>query len=189
MAVKKTTKEEAIVTAPKAEVKAEEVKKPAAKKTTAKAAAKKPAAKKTTAKAATKKPAAKKTTAKATAKKTAEKKTTKKAVRKQPDIVALADMLRKAVAGKDVSAVNEKIAVQIKVYGEYEGYMYILVDNGTVSVEPYGYIDNDIHVDMPIDDVISIVKGKYDFKAKVLSGDLYALGSLTKMIKLKEALF
>lgn len=170
MAVKKTTKEEAIVTAPKAEVKAEEVKKPAEKKTTAK-------------------PAAKKTTAKATAKKTAEKKTTKKAVRKQPDIVALADMLRKAVAGKDVSAVNEKIAVQIKVYGEYEGYMYILVDNGTVSVEPYGYIDNDIHVDMPIDDVISIVKGKYDFKAKVLSGDLYALGSLTKMIKLKEALF
>ena len=180
MAVKKTTKEEAIVTAPKAEVKAEEVKKPAEKKTTAKAAAKKPAAKKTTAKAATKKP---------TAKKTAEKKTTKKAVRKQPDIIALADMLRKAVAGKDVSAVNEKIAVQIKVYGEYEGYMYILVDNGTVSVEPYGYIDNDIHVDMPIDDVISIVKGKYDFKAKVLSGDLYALGSLTKMIKFKEALF
>ena len=176
MAVKKTTKEEAIVTAPKAEVKAEEVKKPAEKKTTAKAAAKKPAAKKTTAKAATKKP---------TAKKTAEKKTTKKAVRKQPDIIALADMLRKAVAGKDVSAVNEKIAVQIKVYGEYEGYMYILVDNGTVSVEPYGYIDNDIHVDMPIDDVISIVKGKYDFKAKVLSGDLYALGSLTKMIKFK----
>lgn len=175
MAVKKTTKEEAIVTAPKAEVKAEEVKKPAAKKTTAKATAKKPAAKKAT--------------AKTTAKKTSEKKTTKKAVRKQPDIVALADMLRKAVAGKDVSAVNEKIAVQIKVYGEYEGYMYILVDNGTVSVEPYGYIDNDIHVDMPIDDVISIVKGKYDFKAKVLSGDLYALGSLTKMIKLKEALF
>lgn len=175
MAVKKTTKEEAIVTAPKAEVNAEEVKKPAEKKTTAK-----PAEKKTTAKTTAKKPAAKKA---------AEKKTTKKAVRKQPDIVALADMLRKAVAGKDVSAVNEKIAVQIKVYGEYEGYMYILVDNGTVSVEPYGYIDNDIHVDMPIDDVISIVKGKYDFKAKVLSGDLYALGSLTKMIKLKEALF
>lgn len=162
MAAKKTTKTEVIVTAPEAEVKAEAVKKPATKK----AAAKKPAAKKT-----------------------AEKKTTKKTVKKQPDIVALADMLRKAVANKDVSAINEKIAVQIKVYGEYEGYMYILVDNGTVSVEPYGYIDNDIHVDMPIDDVLSVIKGKYDFRAKVLSGDLYALGSLTKMLKLKEALF
>lgn len=172
MAAKKTTKTEAIVTAPEAEVKAEAVKKPAAKKTTAKPATKKPAAKKTTAKTtAAKKPAA------------------KKAVKKQPDIVALADMLRKAVVNKDVSAINEKIAVQIKVYGEYEGYMYILVDNGTVSVEPYGYIDNDIHVDMPIDDVLSIIKGKYDFKAKVLSGDLYALGSLTKMLKIKEALF
>lgn len=177
MAAKKTTKTEAIVTAPEAEVKAEAVKKPAAKKTTTKSIAKKPAAKKS---------AAKKTAAKTTA---AKKPAPKKTVKKQPDIVALADMLRKAVVNKNVSAINEKIAVQIKVYGEYEGYMYILVDNGTVSVEPYGYIDNDIHVDMPIDDVLSVIKGKYDFKAKALSGDFYALGSLTKMLKIKEALF
>ena len=129
MAAKKTTKTETIVAAPEKEVKAETVNKPAEKKV---------AAKKTATKAAAKKPAAKKT---------AEKKTTaKKAVKKQPDIVALADMLRKAVAKKDVSAINEKIAVQIKVYGEYENYMYILIDNGTVSVEPYGYLDNDIHI-------------------------------------------
>ncbi|MBQ8789796.1 MAG: SCP2 sterol-binding domain-containing protein [Ruminiclostridium sp.] len=177
MAAKKTTKTEAIVTAPEKEVKAEAVKKPAEKKTTTKAAAKKPAAKKT---------AAKKTAEKKTA---AKKPATKKNVKKQPDIVALADMLRKAVAGKDVSAINEKIAVQIKVYGEYENYMYILIDNGTVSVEPYGYLDNDIHIDMPIEDVLSVIKGKYDFKAKALTGDFYALGSLTKMLKVKEALF
>ena len=178
MAAKKTTKTEAVATAPQTEIKAE--KKPA-EKTTAKAAAKKPATKKTTAKATAKKPAAKKT---------AEKKTTaKKAVKKQPDIIALADMLRKAVANKDVSAVNEKIAVQIKVYGEYEGYMYILIDNGAVMVEPYGYLDNDIHIDMPIDDVLSVIKGKYDFKAKALTGDFYVLGSLTKLLKVKEALF
>ena len=162
MAAKKTTKTETIVTAPEKEVKAEAVKKPAEKKTTAKVAAKKPATKKTAA---------------------------KKNVKKQPDIVALADMLRKAVAGKDVSAINEKIAVQIKVYGEYENYMYILIDNGTVSVEPYGYLDNDIHIDMPIEDVLNVIKGKYDFKAKALTGDFYALGSLTKMLKVKEALF
>jgi hypothetical protein len=172
MAAKKTTKTETIVAAPEKEVKAETVNKPAEKKV---------AAKKTATKAAAKKPAAKKT---------AEKKTTaKKAVKKQPDIVALADMLRKAVAKKDVSAINEKIAVQIKVYGEYENYMYILIDNGTVSVEPYGYLDNDIHIDMPIDDVLSVIKGKYDFKTKALTGDFYALGSLTKMLKVKEALF
>lgn len=177
MAAKKTTKTEAIVTAPEKEVKAEAVKKPAEKKTTTKAAAKKPATKKT---------AAKKTAEKKTA---AKKPAAKKNVKKQPDIVALADMLRKAVAGKDVSAINEKIAVQIKVYGEYENYMYILIDNGTVSVEPYGYLDNDIHIDMPIEDVLSVIKGKYDFKAKALTGDFYALGSLTKMLKVKEALF
>ena len=177
MAAKKTTKTETIVTAPEKEVKAEAVKKPAEKKTTTKAAAKKPATKKT---------AAKKTAEKKTA---AKKPAAKKNVKKQPDIVALADMLRKVVAGKDVSAINEKIAVQIKVYGEYENYMYILIDNGTVSVEPYGYLDNDIHIDMPIEDVLSVIKGKYDFKAKALTGDFYALGSLTKMLKVKEALF
>lgn len=177
MAAKKITKTEAIVTTPEKEVKAEAVKKPAEKKTTTKAAAKKPATKKT---------AAKKTAEKKTA---AKKPAAKKNVKKQPDIVALADMLRKMVAGKDVSAINEKIAVQIKVYGEYENYMYILIDNGTVSVEPYGYLDNDIHIDMPIEDVLSVIKGKYDFKAKALTGDFYALGSLTKMLKVKEALF
>lgn len=188
MATKKTTKTET-KTAPVAEVKTEAVKaepvkeetKPVAKK----AAAKKPATKKTEAKAATKKTAAKKTAAK----KPAAKKTTKKAEKKLPDIVALADMLRAKVEKKDASAINEKIAIQIKVYGEYENYMYILVDNGVVTVEPYGYLDNDIHIDMPIEDVISVINDKYDFKAKALSGDFYVLGSLTKLLKVKEALF
>ena len=123
------------------------------------------------------------------AKKPAAKKTTKKAEKKLPDIIALADMLRAKVEKKDASAINEKIAIQIKVYGEYENYMYILVDNGVVTVEPYGYLDNDIHIDMPIEDVISVINDKYDFKAKALSGDFYVLGSLTKLLKVKEALF
>lgn len=141
-----------------------------------KPAAKKPAAKKTT--TAAKKPAAKKTTAKKEAK-----------VEGTPDIVALAGMLKKKIGKKNVSSVNEKIAVEIKVYGDYEAYMYILIDNGTVTVEPYGYMDNDIHIDMPIADVLDVIAGKYDFAAKALSGDFYALGSLTKMLKVKKALF
>lgn len=185
MATKKTAKTET-KTAPVAEVKAEAVKTEPAKKET------KPAAKKTEAKATTKKPAAKKTETKTTTKttkKTAAKKPAKKAEKKLPDIVKLADMLRAKVEKKDASAINEKIAIQIKVYGQYENYMYILVDNGVVTVEPYGYLDNDIHIDMPIEDVISVINGKYDFKAKALSGDFYVLGSLTKLLKVKEALF
>ncbi len=183
MATKKTTKTE-IKAAPAAEVKTEVVKAEPAKKET------KPAAKKTAAKKpAAKKAAAKKTETKAAAKKTTTKKTAKKAEKKLPDIVALADMLRAKVEKKDASAINEKIAIQIKVYGEYENYMYILVDNGVVTVEPYGYLDNDIHIDMPIEDVISVINDKYDFKAKALSGDFYVLGSLTKLLKVKEALF
>ncbi|MBE6880367.1 MAG: SCP-2 sterol transfer family protein [Ruminococcaceae bacterium] len=178
MATKKTTKTET-KTAPVAEVKAE----PAKKET--KPAAKKPAAKK----AETKATAKKTTTKKTAAKKPVAKKTTKKAENNLPDIVTLADMLRAKVEKKDASAINEKIAIQIKVYGEYENYMYILVDNGVVTVEPYGYLDNDIHIDMPIEDVISVINDKYDFKAKALSGDFYVLGSLTKLLKVKEALF
>lgn len=150
-----------------------------------------PVAKAEPAKAETVKAAPAKAPAKkaAPAKKPAAKKEAKKAEPKTPDIVELANMLRKKVAKKNVSSINEKIAVEIKVYGEYENYMYILIDNGTVSVEPYGYMDKDVHIDMPIADVLSIMDGKYDYKAKILSGDFYAIGNLTKLLKVKETLF
>lgn len=142
-----------------------------------KAPAKKPAAKK--AAPAAKKPAAKKT---------APAKPAKKAAPAEPDKFALADMVREKFAKKDVTKVNEKIAIEIKAYGEKEFYIYILIDDGKVTVEPWGYIDNDVHIDMPIADVIAVVNGKYDFVAKAISGDFYAIGCFTKLLKAYEAL-
>ena len=150
----------------------------AAEKVAEKAPAKKPAAKK--AAPAAKKPAAKKA---APAKKEA-----KKAAPAEPDKFALADMVREKFANKDVSKVNEKIALEIKAYGEKEFYIYILIDDGKVTVEPWGYIDNDVHIDMPIADVVAVVNGKYDFVAKAISGDFYAIGCVTKLLKAYEAL-
>lgn len=156
----------------------EKVAEKAVEKVAEKAPAKKPAAKK--AAPAAKKPAAKKA---ATAKKEA-----KKVAPAEPDQYALADMVRAKFAKKDVSKVNEKIAIEIKAYGEKEFYIYVLIDDGKVTVEPWGYIDNDVHIDMPIADVVAVVNGKYDFKAKALSGDFYAIGSVTKLLKAYEAL-
>lgn len=146
-----------------------------------KAPAKKPAAKK--AAPAAKKPAAKKAAPAKPAKKEA-----KKAAPAEPDKFALADMVREKFAKKDVSKVNEKIAIEIKAYGEKEFYIYILIDDGKVTVEPWGYIDNDVHIDMPIADVVAVVNGKYDFVAKAISGDFYAIGCFTKLLKAYEAL-
>ena len=137
-------------------------------------------------KAPAKKPAAKK--AAPAAKKPAAKKEAKKAAPAEPDKFALADMVREKFAKKDVSKVNEKIAIEIKAYGEKEFYIYILIDDGKVTVEPWGYIDNDVHIDMPIADVIAVVNGKYDFVAKAISGDFYAIGCFTKLLKAYEAL-
>ena len=150
----------------------------------------KPAAKAPEKKAApAKKPVAKKETKKAVpAKKPAEKKEAKKAVPAEPDKVALADMVRAKFEKKDVSKIGEKIAIEIKAYGEKEYYIYVLIEDGKVTVEPWGYIDNDVHIDMPIADVVAVINGKYDFKAKALSGDFYAIGSLTKLLKAGEAL-
>lgn len=156
----------------------EKVAEKAVEKVAEKAPAKKPAAKK--AAPAAKKPAAKKA---APAKKEA-----KKVAPAEPDQYALADMVRAKFAKKDVSKVNEKIAIEIKAYGEKEFYIYVLIDDGKVTVEPWGYIDNDVHVDMPIADVVAVANGKYDFKAKALSGDFYAIGSVTKLLKAYEAL-
>lgn len=141
-----------------------------------KASAKKPAAKKAA-------PAAKKEAPAKPAKKEA-----KKAAPAEPDKFALADMVREKFAKKDVSKVNEKIAIEIKAYGEKEFYIYILIDDGKVTVEPWGYIDNDVHIDMPIADVVAVVNGKYDFVAKAISGDFYAIGCVTKLLKAYEAL-
>lgn len=159
----------------------EKVAEKAVEKVAEKAPAKKPAAKK--AAPAAKKPAAKKAAPAKPAKKEA-----KKAAPVEPDKFALADMVREKFAKKDVSKVNEKIAIEIKAYGEKEFYIYILIDDGKVTVEPWGYIDNDVHIDMPIADVVAVVNGKYDFVAKAISGDFYAIGCFTKLLKAYEAL-
>ena len=158
----------------------EKVAEKAVEKVAEKAPAKKPAAKKAA-------PAAKKP-ATAAKKAAPAKKEAKKAAPEQPDKFALADMVRAKFAKKDVTKVNEKIAIEIKAYGDKEYYIYILIDDGKVTVEPWGYIDNDVHIDMPIDDIVAVVNGKYDFVAKAISGDFYAIGSVTKLLKAYEAL-
>lgn len=162
----------------------EKVAEKAVEKVAEKAPAKKPAAKKPA--PAAKKPAAKKAAPAKPAKPA--KKEAKKAAPAEPDKFALADMVREKFAKKDVSKVNEKIAIEIKAYGEKEFYIYILIDDGKVTVEPWGYIDNDVHIDMPIADVVAVVNGKYDFVAKAISGDFYAIGCFTKLLKAYEAL-
>lgn len=167
-----------------AEKAVEKVAEKTVEKVAEKAPAKKPAAKK--AAPAAKKPAAKKAAPAKPAKPA--KKEAKKAAPAEPDKFALADMVREKFAKKDVSKVNEKIAIEIKAYGEKEFYIYILIDDGKVTVEPWGYIDNDVHIDMPIADVVAVVNGKYDFVAKAISGDFYAIGCFTKLLKAYEAL-
>ncbi len=161
----------------------EKVAEKAVEKVAEKAPAKKPAAKKAAPAAKKPAPAAKKEAPAKPAKKEA-----KKAAPTEPDKFALADMVREKFAKKDVSKVNEKIAIEIKAYGEKEFYIYILIDDGKVTVEPWGYIDNDVHIDMPIADVVAVVNGKYDFVAKAISGDFYAIGCFTKLLKAYEAL-
>lgn len=161
----------------------EKVAEKAVEKVAEKTPAKKPAAKKAAPAAKKPAPAAKKEAPAKPAKKEA-----KKAAPAEPDKFALADMVREKFAKKDVSKVNEKIAIEIKAYGEKEFYIYILIDDGKVTVEPWGYIDNDVHIDMPIADVVAVVNGKYDFVAKAISGDFYAIGCFTKLLKAYEAL-
>lgn len=178
--VAEAVKTEAVKAA--AEVKADAVKAVKAVEKVAEKAVEK-AAEKVAEKAPAKKPAAKKAAPAKPAKKEA-----KKAAPAEPDKFALADMVREKFAKKDVSKVNEKIAIEIKAYGEKEFYIYILIDDGKVTVEPWGYIDNDVHIDMPIADVVAVVNGKYDFVAKAISGDFYAIGCFTKLLKAYEAL-
>lgn len=162
-------------------------KEPAAKKTAAKAD--KPAAK-TTVKAAAKttdKPAVKKTTkaaekpAKTTARKTAAKKSN------VVTIDTICTKLEKKIVKSKASAVKEKIAVEIEVWGFEDGSnsnMYIEINDGKVSVAPYDYKEKDFRVSLSFANAVAFVDGKMSLKDLLGSKDFYADGNIAAAVKL-----
>lgn len=143
-----------------------------------KAAAKKPAAKKT-AKPAAKKAAAKKTVAKA------EEKPAKRAYNRKPLTAAdIAAKLEKKLDAKKAAGINGKVAVDIKLYGQFEAHIYIEVKDNKLTVAPYDYIERDIEAAISVENALAIINGKLTLADALADGRLYAFGNIGAAAKL-----
>lgn len=176
-----------------AEIKAEEVKAVAAPAEAPKAEPKKTAPAKTAAKAAAK-TATKKTSAKKSAPKAAPKAAPAKAAPakaapekkrggRKPKPVTVDDIVAKIskridkAAAKSIAA-DGKAAVDIKLYGPFEAHMYIEIKDGSVTVAPYDYIENDLVAAISVENALAIADGKLTVKEAVENGALYVAGNV-----------
>lgn len=189
--------------------KKETAKKPAAKKSTAKAAEKKPAAKrgrkpaaakteKEPAKAAkkpaakTEKPAAKpgrKPAAKAApaAEAAPAKKGRKKGISYE-DIVKAAE---KKFLAADVTKIKYPIAANIELNGTVNGdfYVYINADTKEITVAPYKYDDRDVGFRADADELMAVLKGKKNIYDALANGLIKVDGITKKAVLLINAAF
>lgn len=172
----------------------------AAKKSTAKAPAKKTAAKpakttKTAARSTAKtaaKPAAKtnaKKTTKSSAKTAVAKAPAKKGGRKPAPVTidTICAKLEKKISKTKASAIKEKIAVEIEVWGFEDGsnsYMYVEVNDGKVTVSPHNYEAKNFRVSLSFANATAFVEGKMTLKKLIDSGDFYAEGNIASAVKL-----
>lgn len=163
-----------------AEIKAEEVKAVAAPAEAPKAEPKKTAPAKTAAKTATKKTSAKKSAPKAAPAKAAPE---KKRGGRKPKPVTVDDIVAKIskridkAAAKSIAA-DGKAAVDIKLYGPFEAHMYIEIKDGSVTVAPYDYIENDLVAAISVENALAIAGGKLTVKEAVENGALYVAGNV-----------
>ncbi len=170
------TKKEA---AKPAEKKAAPTKKEAAKPAEKKAAP----AKKEAAKPAAKKAApTKKEAAKPAAKKPAAKKV--KTITTEDVVTKVEKLIDKSKAKK----VDGKVAMDIKLYGAFEGHMYIEIKDGIATVAPYDYVEKDLEAAVSVENALAIADGKLAIKDAIADGRLYINGNLTYVLKLASVL-
>ncbi len=95
--------------------------------------------------------------------------------------------VKKAIGKKNVSKINEHIAVQVDVTGEGEGAFYIEVKDGALNIDSYEYYDHDAKLIIAGNDLIDLVDGKMD-AVKAYSEGVFAVeGNLEKLTTLVDA--
>jgi hypothetical protein len=95
--------------------------------------------------------------------------------------------VKKAIGKKNVSKINEHIAVQVDVTGEGEGAFYIEIKDGALNIDSYEYYDHDAKLIIAGNDLVDLVDGKMD-AVKAYSEGVFAVeGNLEKLTTLVDA--
>ncbi len=94
------------------------------------------------------------------------------------------EKLKNKINSEKAAEIDGRIAIDIKLYGTFEQHIYILVNNGQVSIEPYEYNDRDIETAISVEDALAIVDGTLSVKDALINGQLYACGRIDLAFKI-----
>lgn len=94
--------------------------------------------------------------------------------------------VKEALKNADASVINGKLAIEFCITGEGEGKFYVLVDQGSVYVEPYDYVDNDARLIADADTLIGIASGKIKAETAYAKGNLKIEGNVGRALEFKE---
>lgn len=100
------------------------------------------------------------------------------------------EKIKKSLAGISAPKTEQPFAVQIRLTDEdCAGTLYMLLDNGKLSIEPYDYFDNDADILTNFSTLTGIISGSVDFKKAVseklisISGNSEALADIFSKLK------
>ncbi len=92
--------------------------------------------------------------------------------------------VKEKLSNKDLSVLPEKLAVQVNLTGKITGVFYIEVFNGSLSVEPYEYVDRDGEISLTRTNLKSLISGKL----KLNDSKVMVSGNTEKIMMLDSVL-
>ena len=100
----------------------------------------------------------------------------------------IVEKVKKEFGKADVSNYEDHLALQINITGEGEGSFYTEIDQGTLTIAPFDYNDNNATLTASAEDIISIFSGKLDINAAAEAGKLEIVGDYAKALSIQPVI-
>jgi putative sterol carrier protein len=93
---------------------------------------------------------------------------------------------KEAFLKRDVSGLQNHMAVQIDITGEGAGAFYVELKDGALVVEPYEYYDRDLKLIVSAKNLLKLMDGSLDAGKAFALGKLKIEGDLGKALELQK---
>jgi hypothetical protein len=116
-------------------------------------------------------------------------KVTKTRTKKQMSYDSVVGTAQAALLGRKVSSKIAKIPVNIILHGSAEGTLYILIENGSVDVQPYRYVDSAVNIKLSADNFLALLEKKFSIPEGIANLTFEIEGDSKKVLAACFALF
>ncbi len=99
--------------------------------------------------------------------------------------IEVVNKVKKEFGDADVSNYQDTLALQINITGDGSGAFYTKIENGSLEIEGYDYVDNNAVLTASADDIVEIFSGKLDMQKAVEEGKLSIEGDYSKALSIQ----